>query len=862
MKPYALQIAVLVSLLITASGGHASHFTPLAWQQPVERHGVQAVVGQRKHTTWIRDQNRNFIDDLIEERHEVGELVDVVVDLNTCLPFERMQDVLGPFGVIRYPGKLITFVMLDDVRFERIETLASLPEVAMVEIQITGEVMTDVSTRAVQSNPSVTYSPGTAADAGFTGAGVTVAIMDTGVDDGHDQFTGKFVAGFNALVFEDTNLNGIDDSCEPAPLGNGVCTDADDEPADGSTNPDDDQSHGTHVAGIAIGQGAAGVVCSTPDDGSTPTNCGGVAPDANLVDVKICDSGGSCSAADVAEGLDWLGLNAGAMGVRVVNMSIGFCADDDGTSAMAQQVNYLASLGVVMAVAHGNASNCGLAAGTVRTMYPGSASFAITVGGTNDRDTVSRTDETNYSSFLQGPRNDFNVASPDLIALKPDISAPGQSINAAQYNSSSSYSSKSGTSMAAPHVAGAAAVVLEVQPTMDPGSVKDLLKRSADASLNTAAFPAIDPQWDTAYGSGMLDLWTAVSAVAATDVGFPTCSGPPSSSGKPCALSGGLPSWNNSADIDTTSPPQVGVPTNIAADVENFGAANATVLVSFGVYVFAAGNNEFFHVGTQQVTVPAGTAVTVFQPWTPISSSHQCVQVAVEYGFDTNFDNNVTQRNLSVAPSVFTVQVENPFPVPADFEIRAKSQRDDWKIQIDVERFRLHPFRDCPRQIEVTFDPPPDAKVGERANGDIAVFARPEGGDKLVLIGGVTVQTFVPRPCRAIGWIRDDRGRPVDRAKVRVTGERVPAEAVSDKDGVVSLEVTPYRLQTMVVETEEFGRHRAQVRLYCGVGSFEIVVSKKGIKITTRQREEDWHWDQQLRDGDKDTDRPEKRDEP
>lgn len=840
-------VLALAASMFAAGTADASPFTPLAWQQPLESHGIQALAGQRKHTTWIRDQNRNFIDDEIERRYVSGELVDVIVDFNDCLSLKKIREILEPFGTISYVGKVITFVVVDDVRFDDLPALAKRPEVAMIELQQLGQIMNDVSTRAVQARASVTFSPNTAADAGFTGAGVNIAVLDTGVDDGHDQFSGKFVAGFNALIFEDTNLNGIDDSCEAAPLGNGVCTDPDDEPADGTNNPDDDQSHGSHVAGIALGQGAAGAVCSTVDDGSTPSNCAGVAPAAGLVDIKICNAFGGCPQADVAEALDWLALNAGAFGVRVANMSIGYCTDDDGTNAMSQQVNYLSSLGTVMVVALGNAANCGLVPGTVRTMFPGSSSFAVTVGGTDDRDTVARGDETNYNSFLRGPRSDFNVATPNLLALKPDIAAPGQNITSAQFNSTSSYFSQSGTSMAAPHVAGAAAVLLEAQPTMDPGSVKDLLKSTADTALNTAAFPAVDPNWDTDLGAGMLNVWPAVNAAATTDVGFPTCIGPPSSAGQPCALAGGLPSWNNTVDVDTTAAPQVGVANTITADVENTGAAPATVIVNFGVYVFGAGANQFFHIGSQQVTVPAGMTVTASQPWTPASSSHQCVQVSIDYGFDSDFDNNVTQRNLSVAPSVYRVRVENPFPVEAEFEVRAISQRDGWKCKVDAESFTLHPYRDCPRNVVVRFDAPNDARVGERANCDVGIFARRIDRDKKILVGGVTVQTFVPRPCRVIGWVRDAWGRPVQKARLTVLDRGEEVEAWSDEGGFVSLNVSPYRELVVAVETEAYGTARTRARFYCGAGTFEAVVSPERLEIVPHRREGDWYWDEQVR---------------
>lgn len=848
MTRYACCVVVALALLVVSPRALASPFTPLRWQQPVERHANRALVGQRKHTTWVRDRNRNFIDDEIERRHRSGERVNVIVDLADCVPWEDIPKLLQPFGRIRYVGKVVTFVMLDQVGVDDLPKLAALPQVAMIEMQQNGQFMTDVSTRAIQARASATFSPSTAADRGQTGAGVRIAVLDSGVDDGHEQFTGKFVAGFDAVRYEDTNNNGIDDSCEPAPLGNGVCTDPDDEPANGTTHPVDDVSHGTHVAGIALGQGAANRTCSNPDDTSTPNTCAGVAPGAGLVSIKLGNNLGIASV-DVAESLDWLALNARALGVRVANMSIGFCTDDDGTSAMPQQVNYLAGIGVVMVVAHGNAGNCSLTAGTVRTMYPGSASFAVTVGGTDDRNTVGRGDEAHYSGFLAGPRNDFNVASPDPLALKPDISAPGQNVFSAQFNTTTQYVSKGGTSMAAPHVAGAAALMVAAQPTMDPGSVKDLLRRSADTALNAPAYPAVDAAWDTGYGAGMLNIFGALSAAAATDVGFPTCSGAPANAGQPCPLANGLPSWSNVDDIDTAAPPQVGVANTLTADVRNFGTVPATVLVNFGVYAFAAGNNQFLHIGTQQVTIAAGTTVTVSQPWTPASSDHQCAQASIDYGFDTSFGNNVTQRNLSVAPSVFAVRVENPLSVPARIELAARSRRDGWTCKVSTPSFTLHPYRQCAKKVEVTFDAPATAKVGERADCEVGAFAVPERGKKeRVAVGGVTAHTFVPRPCKMVGWIRDAGGRPV-RGAVLAVGREKGEGARSDDDGIVTLVATPYRLEPIALTTAGGEESRTEARLYCGVGTFEVAVSKGRLEVITHRRGTDWAWDEQVREG-------------
>ncbi len=801
-----------------------SKFTPLEWQQPVKQHSFSSFVDQIKHTTWIRDQDQTFVDDEIERRFGVGESVDVIVDLNRCVSPSEIREMFAPFGRISYIGQTITFVLLNKVRYEDLPKLASLQVVAMVEWQPPLYWSNDVSARSVQARESTTFSPNTAEDAGFDGTGVRVAIIDSGVDDGHETFSGKFVSGFDASLYEDTNGNGIDDSCEPAPLGNGVCTDADDEPATGTTNPDDVHGHGTHVAGIALGGGAAGRTCSTPDDGST-TNCAGVAQGASLIDVKIDDTG---SMANAMEAIDWVGRMASTLNIRVANMSFNFCVNDDGTSAVAQQVNAMAALGVVPVAAHGNASNCGVAAGTQLTSAPGSSSFAITVGGTNDRNTIGRGDDTNYSSFMQGPRMDFSAATPNLLALKPDLSAPGENIFSAEEGTTTSYVSFSGTSMAAPQTTGGAAIVLQARPNMTPDSLKELIKLNADTTLNTAQFPAVDPNWDDDLGSGMLNLWATVNAAAAADLMFPSCSGPPSSSGKPCALPAPNPPWNNSMDITTSAPPQVGVANTLSAQVRNASVNPVNALVNFGVYVFGAGNTQFFHIGSQPVTVPGSTTITVNQPWTPVSTSHQCAQVSIAYGLDTNFDNNVTQRNLVISPSTYTFRVENPFMEPVKIGLVARSTRDDWKCELETKAFKLDPFKDCPRNVEVKFNAPKDTKPGERGTCDIEVYAQPLDQEKSRLVGGVTVETYVPIPCRSWIEVLNRKMQPIQGAYVRVGREG----GKTDEQGVVALTVVPYRLAKIEVESR-VGEGAVEVRPLCGAGRLRLIVDKRRVDAKT-----------------------------
>jgi subtilisin family serine protease len=360
---------VLGFLAMPLESLHATPFTPLKWQDKITKHMNDKFIGQRKHATWVRDRNRNFIDDIIDRRVQKKEKkFDVIVDLNTFLTLDHIRKKFDGYGEVKYIGKMITFVLLNNVEANDLSKIAKMDAVAMIEIQRVFQPALDTSARAVQAKACETcpYSDATAEYTGYTGSKINIAIIDTGVDDDHEQFTCKFIAGFDATVFEDTDHNGVDDLGE--------------EPADGTTNPDNDwngfnsEGHGTHVAGIALGKGVAGRDCRNlvNEEG----NCGGVAREAGLVDIKVCymkkceDFVGCaeaiCETSDMAEALDWLGFNFDKDGVkvRVANISLTYATevnesghtvwDDDGTDAIAQQVNYLSALGILMVAAHGN----------------------------------------------------------------------------------------------------------------------------------------------------------------------------------------------------------------------------------------------------------------------------------------------------------------------------------------------------------------------------------------------------------------------------------------------------------------------------------------------------------------------------
>lgn len=257
-------------------------------------------------------------------------------------------------------------------------------------------------------------------DAGFDGTGSTIAILDTGIDETHADIGDKVIATQNFSS---------------------------------SDTVTDRHGHGTHVAATAAGSGDASAGLRT-----------GVAPGAQLVNAKVLGDGGSGAISDIIAGMEW----AADQDVDVISMSLGG-GFTDGTDPMSQAVNTITEEHDVLFTV--SAGNSGPREQSVTA--PGLADAALTVGAV-DKDSQL----ASFSS--RGPRlGDF--------AIKPDITAPGVGIVAARAAGSSmgspvddNYTSASGTSMAAPHVAGAVAILAAQHPDWDADTLKAALVNSAD----------------------------------------------------------------------------------------------------------------------------------------------------------------------------------------------------------------------------------------------------------------------------------------------------------------------------------------------------------------------------------------------
>ncbi|MFC6017096.1 S8 family serine peptidase [Plantactinospora solaniradicis] len=261
--------------------------------------------------------------------------------------------------------------------------------------------------------------------AGYDGSGVRVAVLDTGIDDSHPDLAGKVVERKNFV---------------PEYEG-----------------PADLVGHGTHVSSTIVGSGAA-----------SAGRYKGVAPGAALLDGKVCyrldDGRGVCPDSAVIAGMQW----AAESGAKVVNMSLGG-TDEPGVDPLEAAVNDLtAEFGTLFVVAAGNANPFA----PYRVASPSTADAALSVAN------WTKTGELNTSS-LPGPR----VAD---YAVKPDIAAPGTEIMAARAPAGlpplpeGQYFSATGTSMASPHVAGAAALLAQAHPDWRADQTKATLMASAE----------------------------------------------------------------------------------------------------------------------------------------------------------------------------------------------------------------------------------------------------------------------------------------------------------------------------------------------------------------------------------------------
>jgi subtilisin family serine protease len=354
---------------------------------------------------------------------------------------------------------------------EQRQRLEADPEVVRVD--------DDVEVRATLGQSVPLIGGNTVRGAGWTGSGVTVAVIDSGIARNHAELPG-------AVVAEACFCSNASGGC--CPNGSTVQT--------GTGAAADDHGHGTHVAGIIAARGI----------GSSP----GVAPAASLVAVKVLDSSGRTSTTEMVSALDWIINNR--PDVDVVNMSLGTDVRFAGacnnatswTISLANAINTLVNRGTVVVVASGNdADGAAMSA-------PACIQNALAVGAVYDAALGSQ-------SWAAGC-TDSSTAADQIVCFSNassalDLLAPGSAI--VSLSRFGGTVSNNGTSMAAPHVAGAAAVLMQRQPSITPAQIETTLESTGVPrfdSRNGSTYPRINLLAAVnSLGGSCFSLSTAVS---------------------------------------------------------------------------------------------------------------------------------------------------------------------------------------------------------------------------------------------------------------------------------------------------------------------------------------------------------------
>ena len=371
---------------------------------------------------WMAPESSHY--DYLDENNRISVIVDF--DHTPTIEDERMLEQHVSFEV-QFRYWLIDSIA-GKVDIDLVTKIVELPGVVFVELDGRLEIqMNDVN--EIHDVTQVWQ------DTGYTGTGSVVAIIDTGIDSDH--------VGLDDID-DDNNTNdpkviAFYDPVNTPELTNGT-----------EVKAYDDQGHGTHCAGITAGTGA-------PD-----YQYKGVAPMAQLVGVKVLDSGGSGSFATVMAGMEWTVEKRHIFNIRAASMSLGGPGAIEWTSSEEESVNRMGNEmmreGVALFIAAGNS------AFSAQIGTPGSAEDVITVGSLDKNTAIAV-----YSS--QGPTEEGRV--------KPNIAFVGSSVMAPDYNTGDGYTSKSGTSMATPGAAGLAALMYQANPDLSPFDIRNIMQETA-----------------------------------------------------------------------------------------------------------------------------------------------------------------------------------------------------------------------------------------------------------------------------------------------------------------------------------------------------------------------------------------------
>jgi hypothetical protein len=436
--------------------------------------------GEAWWETTNMDKNGNKIADMVEKYHDHPLFLDEANTLPLIVDFDHtptQQDIAMLEREVGYVHEW-ELPLIDAVAGRIPHTMiletTTLPGIVMLELD--GILQVQNGDAAVIHQVDLAQQ-----QTGYTGEGVTVAVIDTGIDSLH------------------VGLDDLDDdnsTHDPKVIAFYDPVNNPDKTNGTEIQAYDDQGHGTHCAGTVAGTGA-------------PTyEHPGMAPQANLVGVKVLDAGGSGSFAVVMAGMQWTVENRYKFNIRAASMSLGGPGPIEWTSDEEDSVNRYANemvrAGISMLIAAGNSA----APGTIGT--PGGAEDVITVGALNKNTAIAE-----YSS--EGPTEEGRV--------KPNVAFVGSDVMSVQHNSGDGYVAFSGTSMATPGVAGTVALMLQANPDLSPFDVRNILQETATyrechyMGANQPCAEDLIPKnrQNNVYGHGHVEALAAVMEAAQRD---------------------------------------------------------------------------------------------------------------------------------------------------------------------------------------------------------------------------------------------------------------------------------------------------------------------------------------------------------
>lgn len=377
-----------------------------------------------------------FIDKRVQIKMKESQEEDktsLIILFNDFQDEELKEEIKKHDGTIKYKLDIIKAYAIE-LPCKNIKKLAKHPKVDFIADDAKLSTLLDIARPTIGGEIADEYN--------LTGKGIGIATLDTGVYPHAD------------LTLVKNRIIGFKDFVKDKKF------------------PYDDNGHGTHVAGIAAGNGY-----------SSKGKYRGIAPNANIIAVKVMDELGSGSTSDIVAGMQWIFNNKRRYNIRITSISLGSDPDlSDTEDPLVKGVEALWDAGIVVVTAAGNA---GPKRKTINS--PGISERVITVGATDDHNTINIKDDTIAKFSSRGPANN-NVVKPDIVAPGVNITSLRSDIEFIPENNRKKYKFKtmeepytemSGTSMATPMVSGGIALLLEKEPKLTPNEIKKKLMNTA-----------------------------------------------------------------------------------------------------------------------------------------------------------------------------------------------------------------------------------------------------------------------------------------------------------------------------------------------------------------------------------------------